>query len=378
MTMLRLKSSFFPLIWVLFPTLGRVILDKIYDLSPAKRKSKDLKWLLIHLTSLVLPLISHMYLLLITFVMFVPLMGRAGSAVNPDLIIGLKATAVTLAMISYLCPLVMVINKPMKMVTTLYVLTMLTMAACFFTRLGFPYSATPTNLAPHRGLVIHTERHFYDQKGATQKHDSGYFVVNLDRNSPKILQDWVPELRDAREIREKECETHLYCGVPVYYPASSVLRQNNWIPAPPPKLWTPISLNMTHQEAPTIGTRKLLFKAVGPDHMGVFISPAVGISIKSWSLAGGELLPGPPWKMGRPTFYIFVSSGKQSDSLEFWLEVEVPRSHYDGNELLDMALVGHYIHGAHMKSAQFSQFLQQFPGWSYPVGWTASYKSYKF
>ena len=378
MTILRFKSSFFPLAWVLFPTLGRVILDRIYDTSPAKRKPRDLKWLIIHLSSLLLPLIMHMYFILITFVMFVPLMGRSGSAVNPDLIIGLKAAVVTLAMISYLCPLAMVVQKPMKVVTTLYILTMLTMGVCFFTKLGFPYSATSSNLAPHRGLVIHTERHFYNQKGETQKEDAGYFVVNLDRNSPRILEDWVPELKNAKEIREKECETQLYCGVPVYYPASTLLRQNHWIPAPPPKLWTPISLNMTHQEAPTINTRKLLFKAVGPDHMGIFLSPAVGIHVKSWSLAGGKLLEGPQWKMGRPTYYIFASSGKQSDSMEFWLEVEVPRSHYDGNEMLDMALVGHYIHGANMRSAQFNQFLEQFPGWSYPVGWTASYKSYKF
>ena len=112
--------------------------------------------------------------------------------------------------------------------------------------------------------------------------------------------------------------------------------------------------------------------------MGVFISPAVGISINTWSLADGQLLQGPEWKMGRPTYYIFASSGKESDSFDFWLELEVPRSHYDGNELLDIVLVGHYIHGSQMKSAQFKQFLSQFPGWSYPVGWSASYKSYKF
>merc|ERR1712106_929385 len=112
-----------------------------------------------------------------------------------------------------------------------------------------------------------------------------------------------------------------YCGMPVYFPATSLLRVNHWIPAPKPKLWTPISLSITHTEAPTINTSKLLFKAVGPDHMGVFISPAMGIRIKSWSLADGNVLEGPQWKMGRPTHYIFHSSGKENDSWESWLDL---------------------------------------------------------
>ena len=378
LTVLRLKSSFFCMSWVLFPMLGRVVLDRQYEVSPAKRRQKGLKWLMIHLLSLLLPLIMHMCLILTTFTMFIPIMSRAGSAVNPDLIIGFKATSMTLSMISFLCPLVMVLEKPMKVCTSLYIITMITMGVCLFTKVGFPYSATSSNLAPHRALVIHTERHFHDMSGSVTSQDTGYFMVNLDRNSPKILNTWLPELRDAKEIRAKDCDKHLYCGAPVYYPASSLLRVNHWLPAPAPKLWTPLSLNLTHTDNPNINTRKLLFKAVGPDHMGVFISPAVGVNIRTWSLAGGQLLEGPEWKHGRPTYYIFFSSGKETDSFEFWLECEVPRSHYDGNELVDMVLVGHHIHGSQMKSAQFKQFLAQFPGWSYPVGWTAAYKSYKF
>jgi len=358
--------------------LGRAILDKQYDLTPAKRKQKDLKWLMIHLLSLLVPLILHMCLILTTFTMFIPIMSRSGSSVNPDLIIGYKSASMTLAMISFLCPLVMVINKPMKVITSLYVTVMVTMFVCLFTKFGFPYSVSPGNLAPHRALIIHTDRQFFDMKGTITKEDTGYFMVNLDRNSPHVLNTWLPELKQAKLIHEKDCEKHLYCGAPIYYPASSLLRINHWIPAPGPKIWTPISLQLTHQDAPNVHTRKLLFRAVGPDHMGVFISPAVGISINTWSLADGQLLQGPEWKMGRPTYYIFASSGKESDSFDFWLELEVPRSHYDGNELLDIVLVGHYIHGSQMKSAQFKQFLSQFPGWSYPVGWSASYKSYKF
>ena len=45
---------------------------------------------------------------------------------------------------------------------------------------------------------------------------------------------------------------------------------------------------------------------------------------------------------------------------------------------MDLAISGHITHGSGMKSPEFKQFLDQFPSWSYPVGWTATYKSFKF
>ncbi len=48
------------------------------------------------------------------------------------------------------------------------------------------------------------------------------------------------------------------------------------------------------------------------------------------------------------------------------------------DDILDMVVVGHFIHGHEMKSPDFKRFLGQFPDWSYPVGWTASLKTYQF
>ena len=42
----------------------------------------------------------------------------------------------TLATISYLCPLAMVTRKPMHVITTLYITTFLTLIAVFTTSLG--------------------------------------------------------------------------------------------------------------------------------------------------------------------------------------------------------------------------------------------------
>ena len=76
MTILGLKSSFFCMIWVFFPMTGRFILEYVYDRTAVQRKPKDWKWLAIHLISLAIPLTMIMYLIYMTFLMFIPIMGR--------------------------------------------------------------------------------------------------------------------------------------------------------------------------------------------------------------------------------------------------------------------------------------------------------------
>jgi hypothetical protein len=47
-----------------------------------------------------------------------------------------QAAGMTLATISYLCPLAMVTKKPMHVITTLYVTTLITLVAVLTTSLG--------------------------------------------------------------------------------------------------------------------------------------------------------------------------------------------------------------------------------------------------
>ena len=146
---------------------GRCILERIYDKTPAQRKQKDWKWMLLHLVSLLVPLIINLYLIYASFTLFIPIMGRSGSTMNPDLIIGYKAVSMTLGTISFLCPLVMVMNRPNNVITTLYLVTFTTMILVVLTRVGFPYSAPSSggNVAPHRALIINTAREFFDRQG---------------------------------------------------------------------------------------------------------------------------------------------------------------------------------------------------------------------
>ncbi len=97
-TLLRVQSSFLCMLWVLFPTLGRMLLDRMYE-DGLRRRDKDFRWLAIHLVSLFVPLLLNITMIYATFIMFIPIMGRSGSAINPDLLIGCLTVAMTLATI---------------------------------------------------------------------------------------------------------------------------------------------------------------------------------------------------------------------------------------------------------------------------------------
>ena len=44
MTILGLKSSFFCMIWVFFPMMGRLVLERMYDPLAVQKRKKDWKW----------------------------------------------------------------------------------------------------------------------------------------------------------------------------------------------------------------------------------------------------------------------------------------------------------------------------------------------
>jgi len=68
----------------------------------------------------------------------------------------------------------------------------------------------------------HTERSFFDQNGVLEKHETGFWAVDLDVNSPHIVKNIVPEMNQAVPVRE-DCENHLYCGMPYFIPIISFI-----------------------------------------------------------------------------------------------------------------------------------------------------------
>ena len=59
--------------------------------------------------------------------------------------------------------------------------------------------------------------------------------------------------------------------------------------------------------------------------MGIYFSPAAGVTLTNWSFENGKILTGPVWKDDRPTYYIFYSHGLSPSSWEFWEDFQCCR-----------------------------------------------------
>ncbi len=144
--------------------------------------------------------------------------------------------------------------------------------------------------------------------------------------------------------------------------------------------------------------------------MSVVFSPAAGVNLASWSFGDENIQPGPDWKDGRRTYFIFYSHGLTPKPWEFWIELnvrvkftslfpllfipallyhiniafffsflQVTKTFLEGDDLVDVVTSGHFIHGSEMKTtAEFKRFISQYPSWSYVVGWTASVRIHRF
>ncbi len=109
------------------------------------------------------------------------------------------------------------------------------------------------------------------QRGEQIESDVGYWIVNLDRNSPQILLDHVPEMNAMQEVSKDQCQEYLFCGMPLYYPAASLLRYNNWIPASMPRLFRQTKLELLTTEDSGRLQKKLLFRVTGKADRSYFV-----------------------------------------------------------------------------------------------------------
>lgn len=71
-------------------------------------------------------------------------------------------------------------------------------------------------------VLQHADRTFHDPAGNVEHHDTGYWIVDMDQNSPHTVKMLVPEVAYA-ELVEDDCVQHVYCGMPYLMPALSFM-----------------------------------------------------------------------------------------------------------------------------------------------------------
>ncbi|XP_043192678.1 endoplasmic reticulum metallopeptidase 1-like [Amphibalanus amphitrite] len=364
LALVRLYSSVAFMLLLLVPTLVRsVVTERVCGVTSGP----------VHLATYILSQLAPAGFLLnlvaISLELFIPITGRMGNSLNPELIIGVLMTGYTILCSLYAMTSLSLVGCHRQLSRLLLLVGLLSVALVTLTPLGFPYSSDRPHIRAQRVWVQHVDRTFRETDGSVRRHDSGFMLMNMDRNSPRSLSDALPELATAANTGD-DCDKELYCGAPYYYPFRRRVYENSYIAGPAPELAVPLEYRTGVEKRPD-GVRRVHFNITGPDHMTMQLSPRPGVQLLRWNLADGVPLTGQEFQ-GRPTYFLYFSWGRSSAPWTIWADFKVSEQHETSDYLTDAVINGHHIHGPAMKSASLREFLARLPDWTVAVGFSSA------
>jgi MFS family permease len=368
-SIMNIRSMYALLIPVLFNTTGFILIH-IFRLQHTVRK-----WQVIYVVSLIIPTMFLMYTALTTLSLFVPISGRIGPDKNADLLIGLLSSALTIVIISPFVALTTLVRH-FKYLLAFLALVFAISFIIIFTPLGFPYSGNTNSPAPQRYWMLHTRRVFHDENGVESKRDAGYFLLNMDRNSPQKVEGRVKDIARAKSLDE-DCKKYLLCGLPLAHSKMiEIIKYSSWIPAGQPVLDQPVKLDVLSkvQVSPTV--LRYNVSIIGPDRVGVYLSPKKGHKVLAISLI--DKMPSDSetevWN-DRYLYYMNHICGKEIAPLKFSFDLEVPAN--SSGATTEIAVSGIYVHdNLNRKMPHYVQFLNEFPDWADLTAWLGCYESW--
>ncbi|XP_066259368.1 endoplasmic reticulum metallopeptidase 1-like [Euwallacea similis] len=358
-TAFNVRTAYALMIPILFSSIAFIVIH-------ATSLHRSVKyWLIIYILFLILPSMNLMYQALTTFSLFIPMTGLIGSDKNPDMIIGSIAAVFSILIFSPLTALTNALRNAryfFAFVGLLFVISIILL----FTPLGFPYSAKESNPTPQRQWILHTSRKFFNESGDLSKSDAGFFLLNLDRNSPNILKGYVKDLARAVPLSD-DCERYAGCGMPLsHHRMIKIVPYSTWIPAEEPVL--PEPLNMTYVTENVSSTEvKYNIKITGTDRLTIYIIPKEDVSMQNISFVA-ELNSSHITFQGRPMYFIYRQLGTGELKHSFTFNVRT-QTNWIG-PTVNLTVVGRYVHPSRMKkTAQYLELIQQMPQWTDVTAW---------
>ncbi|XP_037952372.1 endoplasmic reticulum metallopeptidase 1-like [Teleopsis dalmanni] len=361
MTVCKIRSAFMLMLAILFYTTGLIVnlVTKLHN--------RPTSWLIPHMIFGIPPFLFYSYLSHGFFVTFIPMTGRFGASVNPDLIICAFTVGVGILTGGFMIPVLNLFKKSKTIISSLLVVTLIFVIVAA-THIGFPYRSE-TNV--QRFSVLHTKRVFRDPNNAVRRVETGYFIMPQDRRTYSV-KNKVINMTLAENI-EADCQREMLCGLPLYNHRWHKARASSvWIPGPEPTFdnMPHIKINAKNQISKT--KIRYEFELSGPDHMALFIKPLNDADIVNWSFHYTPLRMN--WK---PPYFIYFSYGVDGTPLNFWIEFERPSADWS-KLILEIGVSGHWNHHEYMLTKDFKKFLSSFPKYVDATAWPASYETWQF
>ncbi|XP_055036290.2 endoplasmic reticulum metallopeptidase 1 [Misgurnus anguillicaudatus] len=367
LTQRSLCSAYVPMMMVIFPLSGKILLQNHFS-----QKGASLQYSVLYLMGLAVPYIHIMFLIWVVFEIFAPILGRSGTEIPPEVVVAFLVTLATVILSSYFMHFVYLARSTRRILAGLgsvFVLMLLLVSCGLF----FPYSVDQSGPRPKRVFVQHTTRTFHALNGSVERQDSGLWINSLDYTGMQHITPHIPQINDSIRTR---CQEDLpFCGFPWFLPVKFLVRKNWYLPAPEVSPKSPLEFQLLSKEETTWGTVKMIFQAKGPCHMSLYLRPHAGATLTSWSFGDGM----PQFDLSGE-YFIFYSHGLDAPAWKFWFEIQPnePSEVLTDEGMISLALSAHYFSGLDRWSEPLESLMKKFPDWAFPSSWVSTYHMYRY
>ncbi|XP_058834185.1 endoplasmic reticulum metallopeptidase 1-like [Topomyia yanbarensis] len=365
MTAMAVRSAYVFVIVVIFVNVSTIVNMII--------RFKNFHWIYIHLIGQIFPIAYYSSLSLTMFSTFIPMQNRGSAETNPEIMIGLSGVLIILLISTFLTPFIAMMRKPFiyfGVVVLFWIICIIVMV----TSVGFPYRA---ETSPQRYYVFHIERNFYNYNNQLRRSDSHFYIHPQDVHTPGYIMDIVPEMQRATQLGE-ECDRELYCGIPFYQNQFHARRNVAWwLTAGRPNLPTPVAFQFVSEERILPNVTRYDFTVQGTDHMSFYVSPIQPNKLLEWSFS--EMVPrsGYPWN-GQDVHFINYVHGIDDSPYSFWVLIEHEGEKPTNEPSFHLNIVAQYMHHEEFRTAEFKQFIDNFPDYAHVVAYPSYLESRVF
>ncbi|XP_076821076.1 endoplasmic reticulum metallopeptidase 1-like isoform X2 [Clavelina lepadiformis] len=340
--------------------------------------------------------------------LFIPLCGRLGTVVPPDLVIAGLVALLLILLSHFVLSLIHLAESIQWIVAGMLLLS--AGALCFvLSSHAFPYAVDNDITAPQRLIVQHISRTFYGFDKKVRQQDSGIWLNTMDYPGFKVDTG----SNAANESPLLPCKG-LFCHFPFLVPLNKFVTLSKYIPADEPSFSEtgiqPFSVRLIQDETTKISEnstsrtykKRLSFVVDGPSHISVHVAPlsSKGISSKltSWIVEDeiersrskptsivDHLVLGDKRYHYADWHFLYYGSGIYKETWTPWFEFEITQdsslSPLDGSPTptVELAFMAQYYSTPlSAQSRDLKEFLAELHRWVAPMGWVSFYENHLF
>ncbi|XP_060658303.1 endoplasmic reticulum metallopeptidase 1-like [Drosophila nasuta] len=327
-------------------------------------------WVLIMQIFQLMPFFYFCSLFYTFLVIFIPMMGRNGSSINPDLLVCILCAGGVFFAMGFVSPLINMFRWSKFVMLGLGIITFI-FSMIAISDVGFPYRAKTSVM---RVNFLHVQRTFYEYDGSVSINDSGYYFDFQDRRLQYPLEDTTVNLTGLHSINA-DCDTLLMCGVPCFNHRWCKARSTgHWLEREEPvNIPGNASIELLAKTVQASNnTVRYEFELSGPPHMGLFIQPLDDVAVSDWSFIRNMLDEPEDYTL---PYQIFFSYGKDNTPLKFHIDFVKSDGNFDV-PIFELGVAWHYVSYDYERDAAGIKFINSFPNFVHVMEWPTLYKRY--